>query len=47
MWELSVAGIAGADGFAEVVSDGAGAGGQHCTTTNFLASIAVQELYKV
>ena len=40
-------GIAGADGFVEAVSDGAGAGDQHCTGADFFADAEVQELYSV
>ena len=42
-----MAGIAEADGFVEVVSDGAGAGDQHCAGADFLADAKVQELYSV
>jgi NAD(P)-dependent dehydrogenase (short-subunit alcohol dehydrogenase family) len=42
---LSVAGIAGADGFAEAVSNGPGTRHQHRAGADFLADPAVQELY--
>ena len=42
-----MAGIAGADGFVEVVSGGAGARHQHRAGADFFTGAAVQELYSV